>query len=102
MKNNFNLAATTITAKIRVSTAAIYYESQDRFQVETWIFSQGEELKSRMFIHGDVHGEITPEDKICDFARTFHRRISRKLVREFGDEFLKEAYGLSTPKTSIS
>lgn len=83
MSKNFNIAATKITDLIRVSSAAIWYDHENRFQVETIIFSDDPDMKFRMFIHGNHFGEIEQDDKILEYARTFHRRIALKLNKRF-------------------
>lgn len=77
MSKNFNIVATQITELIRVSSAAIYYEHENRFQVETWIFSSDPIQKSRQFIHGSSYEDVSM--KLVDYAITFHRRIVFKL-----------------------
>ena len=52
---NFNIDHTEITPTVRVSSAAILYEAEHRFQVETIVFSKDERQPFRMWIHGSVH-----------------------------------------------
>lgn len=52
---NFNIASTIITDKIRVSSAAIFYENSffgDYYQLETWVFSTDPTVKNKQIIHG--------------------------------------------------
>jgi hypothetical protein len=83
MNNNFNIAATKITDLIRVSSAAIWYDHENRFQIETIVFSDDPNQKFRMFIHGNHFGEIDQNDPLLEYARTFHRRIALKLNKRF-------------------
>jgi len=86
MSKNFNIAATEITDLIRVSSAAIFYEFENRFQVETWIFSSDPNHRSRQFIHGSCHEDDVRElVDLGHYARTFHRRIALKLMKIRGD-----------------
>ena len=82
MSNNFNIASTQITPQIRVSSAAIWYDHENRYQVETVIFSDSEDQRTRQFIHGSTCGE-DGIDELTEYAQTFHRRIVLKLRRNF-------------------
>lgn len=78
---NIDLGKTQITDKIRVSSAAIFYDEWfgKRYQIETFIFSDDKELiKTRMFIHFSYHFEDIPQ-KYKDLVTRFHNRISKIL-----------------------
>lgn len=81
---NIDLGKTTITDKIRVSSAAIFYEASfgNYYQLETWIFSDDIRYKSRQTIHGTCAEKI-PERLIID-TQTFHRRVAKGLMKKFG------------------
>ena len=88
--DNKDLGKTQITPKIRLSSAAIYYEHQNRYQVETWVFSDDKSAqRSRQFIHGSDYGPLDQEwvdtSSLCEKARTFHRRASRVLLKKHGE-----------------
>lgn len=84
MSNNFNIAATQINDLIRVSSAAIFYGHENRFQVETWIFSSDPNHQPRQFIHGSCHEDDAMQlADLGHYARTFHRRITLKLKKYF-------------------
>lgn len=53
-KSNISIIHTRITDKIRVSSAAIYYDEAfgDRYQYETWCFSGDPRQRSFQVIHG--------------------------------------------------
>lgn len=78
---NIDLGKTQITDKIRVSSAAIFYQEMfgDYYQIETWIFSDDKSLKSRMFIHGNTCGTKISEKEI-ELTSSFHRRVSKILL----------------------
>lgn len=82
MSNNFNIASTWINPWIRVSSAAIWYEHDNRYQVETFVFSDSQEQRTRQFIHGSTCGE-DGIDELAEYAQTFHRRIVFKLRKRF-------------------
>ena len=82
MSNNFNIASTEISPQIRVSSAAIWYGHENRYQVETFVFSKSEEQPTRQFIHGSMIGE-DGIDYLTEYAQTFHRRIVLKLRKRF-------------------
>ena len=81
---NFNIASTVINDKIRVSTAAIFYESTffgDYYQVETFIFSGDKTLiETRQIIHGTCHDA---ESNLIDKAKKIHVYISNNLKNKF-------------------
>ena len=83
MSKNFNISATKITDLIWVSSAAIWYDHENRYQIETIVFSSDPDQKFRMFIHGSHHGDIDQDDKLLEYARTFHRRTTLKLNKKF-------------------
>lgn len=62
MSKNFNISATKITDLIRVSTAAIWYEHENRYQIETIIFSD-EELHPAFKNNGESETIIDEEHK---------------------------------------
>lgn len=76
---NVKILHTQITDNVRVSSAAIFYPSQNRFQVETIVFSKDDRQPFRMFIHGSIFGEIEPGERLFEVAKTFNRRASRLL-----------------------
>ena len=86
MSKNFNIAATPINLFVRVSSAAIWYEAEDRFQIETIIFSDDSKQNFRMWIHGSRHGEIDSIDPMLSYAKTFHGRIVRLLVKKLAPD----------------
>ena len=86
MSKNFNIKSTIITDLIRISSAAIWYDHENRFQVETIIFSDDPDQKFRMFIHGNHFGGIDRDDSLLEHARIFHRRIALKLNKRFNDK----------------
>ena len=84
---NKDLGKTQITPLVRVSSAAIWYEHENRYQVETWVFSDDPFSPSRMFIHGSSHGDILEdEDSLVVRAKTFHRRASNMLLKKFNSK----------------
>jgi hypothetical protein len=84
---NIYLGKTQITDKIRVSSAAIFYEEWfgKYYQLETWIFSDDKERQqSRMVIHGTTCGiTITQKEKIK--VQKVHKYISDNLIKKFND-----------------
>lgn len=83
---NIDLGKTQITDKIRVSSAAIYNDGNwfgAYYQIETWIFSEDERIKSKMQIH-DTCGREIP-DSLINHAKTFHRRISKMLIKKLNE-----------------
>lgn len=80
---NIDLGKTQITDKIRVSTAAIYYDEWfgKRYQLETWVFSQDKERqRSLMVIHCST-GTTIPQRRI-DEAKKVHKYISDNLFKK--------------------
>lgn len=78
---NIDLGKTQITDKIRVSSAAIWYEYDNYYQLETWIFSDDKEVqKSRQVIHCTTGIEI-PQTKI-DEVKKVHKLISDNLIKK--------------------
>ena len=82
MSNNLNIASTRISPLIRVSSAAIWYDHENRYQVVTFVFSDSQEQRTRQFIHGSTCGE-DGIDELTKYAQTFHRRIVLKLRKRF-------------------
>lgn len=83
---NIDLGKTQITDKIRVSSAAIFYEEifGSYYQLETFIFSDDKERQpTKMQIHCTTGVEI-PQSKI-DWVKTFHRRVSKMLLKKFNN-----------------
>lgn len=79
--NNIDLGKTKITDKIRVSSAAIWYEWYNYYQLETWIFSEDKDVqKSRQIIHCTTGSEI-PQMSI-DKAKKIHQQISYNLIKK--------------------
>lgn len=83
---NVDLGKTQITDKIRVSSAAIFYQEMfgDYYQLETWIFSDDERQKSRMVIHCTTGREIPQREK--DKVSKIHKRIADNLLKIYKDE----------------
>lgn len=80
---NIDLGKTKITDKIRVSSAAIFYESWfgNYYQLETFIFSDDKEhQRTRQIIHFTTYTEI-PEKQI-DKVKKIHRYISDNLLNK--------------------
>lgn len=92
MGQNKNLASTIITDKIRVSTAAIYYDEWfgERWQIETFIFSKDERVKtSQVNIYGSLYNEDyvnNPETRMIKNAIKIHNYISNNLSIKYGNE----------------
>ena len=86
--NNYDLGKTQITDKIRVSTAAIFYDEWfgRRWQIETWCFSDDPgKQKTFQVIHGSI-GCRDPEHDIpvghlVTSAEKIHDYISNNLKR---------------------
>jgi hypothetical protein len=80
---NIDLGKTRITDKVRVSSAAIFYEfwAGDYYQLETWVFSEDKAVqKSKQIIHGTCG--ITIPEKLIEQTKTFHRRASKLLTKK--------------------
>lgn len=91
MKQSKNLASTVITDKIRVSTAAIYYDEWfgERWQIETFIFSSDERIRTRMIIHGSDSFEdnvIESKGSIIEKAIKIHNYISSNLLKKLEND----------------
>jgi len=99
---NFNISHTQITPLVRVSSAAIFYESESRFQVETIIFSKDERQRFRMWVHGSVYYDSDFTEPVFDKCRTFHRRVSRLLVKKLCQDLPEKHPELWQIKTKIS
>lgn len=82
---NIDLGKTQITDKIRVSSAAIWYELHQYYQLETWIFSEDKErCPSRQVIHGTC-GQRIPTHMLT-WTSTFHRRVAYGLIKKFSPQ----------------
>lgn len=81
---NIDLGKTQITDTIRVSSAAIFYESWhgNYFQVETFIFKTDDNLKSQQIIHGTCSAEY-PSEKLFNKAKKIHTYISNNLTKYY-------------------
>lgn len=87
---NIDLAKTQITPRIRLSSAAVFYEfwAGDYFQFETWVFSEDKEAqKSKQVIHGTCSAKGSPSLK--EKTLTFHRRAARMLIKKLQCEDCK-------------
>ncbi len=80
---SFNIDHTQITPLVRVSSAAIYYAAEHRFQVETIVFSKDERQRFKMWIHGSVHEDSDFSEKVFFRCKTFHRRVAKMLAKKF-------------------
>jgi len=83
-KPNIDLGKTQITDKIRVSSAAIFYEEWfgKRYQFETFIFSNDKEaIRTKQIIHGSDRGEFS--EKLAAKTRKIHNYISNNLLQKF-------------------
>lgn len=81
---NQDLGKTQITDKIRVSSAAIYYNEWEgeRYQYETWIFSSDERQKSTQAIHGSsfiFDGEM--DENMVEKTKEIHTHISNNMLK---------------------
>lgn len=82
---NFNIASTIINEDIRISSAAIFYESfffGNYFQIETFIFSNNKDvLRSKQIIHCTVSGdERTDIDiNIIDNVKKIHTYVCKNI-----------------------
>lgn len=80
---NIDLGKTKITDKVRVSSAAVFYEfwAGDYYQLETWVFSGDKSVQqSKQVIHGTCGSEIP--DSLIEKTKTFHRRASKLLIKK--------------------
>lgn len=80
---NFNIASTIITDKIRVSSAAIFYEEffGNYYLLETWIFSDDPTIKSRQIIHGTT-GIFPVSQKEKDNVVKVHNYVAGNLKKK--------------------
>lgn len=80
---NIDLGKTQITDKIRVSSAAIFYEfwGGDYYQLETFIFSDDPSQKTRMIIHGTTGREVSEIRK--QEVYKVHKYIADNLIKKF-------------------
>lgn len=68
---NFNIASTVINENVRVSTAAIFYESDffgNYYQLETWVFTK-DHKNSKMKIHN-----VPANQNGIDYCKRFHEK----------------------------
>jgi hypothetical protein len=82
---SINLGKTQITKKIRVSSAAIFYEGNwfgNYYQYETFIFSDDPGFKTRMWIWGSSQGNKLSDKKV-EITKTGHRRISKIMLNKY-------------------
>ena len=79
--NNLNLGNTTITDKIRVSSAAIKssFSHGNYLQYETQIFSEDDSQQSRQIIHGT---SSTPCEFLERKTRTIHEYVCSNLLED--------------------
>lgn len=87
-KSNMRIIQTKITDKIRVSTAGIYYENDppgfgERYQFETWCFSDDDRQRSFQVIHGSWY---RADRFLLTKAIKIHRQISKNLKERFNQE----------------
>ena len=80
VRPNMRIRQTQITPLIRVSTAGIFYEEYwgNRFQYETWCFSNDPKQRSFQVIHGSYCG-ISPV--FIKRSLKIHKYISDGLLR---------------------
>lgn len=82
---NIDLGKTAITDKVRVSSAAIFYEGNwfgDYYQLETWIFSEDKTIqKSVMVIHGTC-GRTIPQSLIAK-TKKVHGYLVTNMLKKF-------------------
>ena len=81
-EKNIDIAKTQITDKIRVSSAALFYEELfgSFYQYETWVFSDDPKQPSKMVIHGTYH-ELN--DQLETKTKIIHEYISNELIDKF-------------------
>lgn len=84
VRKNIDLGKTRITDKVRVSSAAIWYEEMfgNYYQLETWIFSDDERQKSVMVIHGTSWGSEIPQ-KLIDKTKKVHKYLADNMNKKF-------------------
>lgn len=83
MSKNYGIAQTQISPIIRVSSAVIHYDELwgERWQYETWIFSDAVWPATRQVIHGS---STYPHCEWHDAAaRKYHRRVVRLIKGAF-------------------
>lgn len=80
--NNINIDKTQITEKIRVSSAAVFYNEMfgNFYQYETWIFSDDARQPSKQVIHGTYP---EPSDQLLTKTKIIHEYISNELKERF-------------------
>ncbi len=99
---NFNIDHTEITPTVRVSSAAIFYEAEHRFQVETIVFSKDERQPFRMWIHGSVHEDSDFSETVFSRCKTFHRRVSIMLAKKLVCQDCKGSGGVEVGEGEYS
>lgn len=86
--SNIDLGKTQITNNIRVSSAAIFYESPffgDYYQFETFIFSEDKAVqKSRQIIHGTTWN--ISHNELLNKTKKVHSYVSQNLTKIFNHE----------------
>lgn len=77
---NVDLGKTQITDKVRVSSAAIFYDEWfgKRYQLETFIFSDDKSIQQTTQIIHCSTGTVIPQSKI-DEVKKIHSYISNNL-----------------------
>ena len=81
MSLNVDLGKTKITDKIRVSSAAIFYDMGHfvYYPFETWIFSDGPAQRSRQVIHGTHH---SISERMIHKTKKVHDYIAKNLLND--------------------
>jgi len=83
---NIQIKHSQITNKVRVSSAAIWYEIYNQYglmpyyQYETWCFSDDPEQRSFQVIHGTPHSQ---DAYYHNKAITVHEHIVNNLSKKF-------------------
>lgn len=83
MNENIDLGKTQITDKIRVSSAAIFYDEVfgRRYQIETFIFSDDPKISTQQIIHGDCY-PFNPLSRYVLNCQKVHEYISNNLKQK--------------------
>jgi hypothetical protein len=65
---------------VYVSSAAIHYDEiwGERYQYETWIFSDAPDLRTNQWIHGSSSSK---SERLENKSKKFNRRISKILLK---------------------
>lgn len=81
-EKNIDIAKTQVTDKIRVSSAALFYEESfgNFYQYETWVFSEDPKQPYKQVIHGTYH---EPNDQLLNKTKIIHEYISNELIDQF-------------------